>query len=316
MSFENLALSGGALRGISYIGVLRAFEELNILKYVRKIIGTSVGSFFGLMIVLGYNSKQLEKLFMRIETDQLIDINTENILSILDTFGLDTGKKLEDFLRILIKKKVGNPDITMKELYERTGKKLIFTAVNLDKNKIEFLDDITFPNLPVYLGVRMSCSVPIYYNVIKYDEEHYIDGGVLMNYPIEYFKGEIENTIGICTRDTASINKEISRFDNYLTRILSLMFYQINYLSYELYRKNTVFIETQNTNFIDTYISKEKKEYLIEQGYKKFVEWYDDYLGYYKFSEEKINGKVKEVLDREIYIVEFEIMDEWINNLD
>jgi predicted acylesterase/phospholipase RssA len=316
MSFSNLALSGGALRGLSYIGVIRAFEELNILKYFKNIIGTSVGSFFGLMIALGYTSKQLEKLFMRIETDQLMDINTDNIFSIFETFGFDTGKKIEDFIKILIKKKVDNPNITMKELYEKTHINLIFTAVNLDKNKIEYLDHITYPDLPVYLAVRMSCSIPIYYNVVKYNEQHYIDGGILMNYPIEYFKNEINDTIGICTRDTASINKEINRLDNYITRILSLMFFQINHLSYELYRPNTVFIETPNTNFIDTHISLENKIFLIEEGYKKCIEWIDNYLGYEYFTEDKIKEitlKVKKVIDKEFYIINFQ---DWIDRLD
>jgi len=266
------------------------------------------------MIAMGLNSKQLEKLFLHIETDQLIDINTDNILSINENYGLDTGKRIEDFIKIILQKKYNNPNITMNQLFLITNIHLTFTSVNLDSNQIEYINHINYPDLPVYLGIRMSSSVPLFYNVVKYNNQHFIDGGVLLNYPISYFKENLEDTIGICVRDNATINKSIDSFTNYISKILSLMLFQINNISFNQYSKNTILIETPNTHFIDTHITEENKLKLIQKGYDRFMEWYDDYIGNDLFMKlgynlENLIKKAQNIINNEIYIIEINDMN-------
>ncbi|MDD3732203.1 MAG: patatin-like phospholipase family protein, partial [candidate division Zixibacteria bacterium] len=48
-----LALSGGGARGLSTIGILKAFEEKNIK--VAAVAGTSIGSVVGGLYACGYS---------------------------------------------------------------------------------------------------------------------------------------------------------------------------------------------------------------------------------------------------------------------
>ena len=49
-----LTFSGGGIRGLSYIGCLKALEEFNILAQTECFVGTSVGAIFALLLNLGY----------------------------------------------------------------------------------------------------------------------------------------------------------------------------------------------------------------------------------------------------------------------
>ena len=44
--FTNIVLAGSQLKGIAYIGVIKAIEELNLVKDIKNICGVSSGSIF------------------------------------------------------------------------------------------------------------------------------------------------------------------------------------------------------------------------------------------------------------------------------
>ena len=63
---------GGAIRGMAYIGTIRALEELGIEYDI--IGGSSVGSVMAALIASGYKSYELENLFMKVNFDLFKDI--------------------------------------------------------------------------------------------------------------------------------------------------------------------------------------------------------------------------------------------------
>ena len=58
---------GGAIRGLAYIGTIRALEELGIEYDI--IGGSSVGSIFAALLACGYKSYELENLFIKVNID-------------------------------------------------------------------------------------------------------------------------------------------------------------------------------------------------------------------------------------------------------
>ena len=64
---------GGAVRGMAYIGTIRALEELGIEYDI--IGGSSVGSIFAALVACGYKSYELENLFMKVNFDLFKDIH-------------------------------------------------------------------------------------------------------------------------------------------------------------------------------------------------------------------------------------------------
>ena len=67
----------------------------------------------------------------------------------------------------MIKKKVDNDDITFKDLYRITNKKLIIVATNLNKRKTVFFNYKDTPNIPVIDAVLASLSIPIVFKPKK-----------------------------------------------------------------------------------------------------------------------------------------------------
>ena len=49
----NCIFGGGGIRGMAYIGVIKALKEFNI--EIESIAGSSVGSVFAFLYALGYN---------------------------------------------------------------------------------------------------------------------------------------------------------------------------------------------------------------------------------------------------------------------
>ena len=64
---------GGAIRGLAYVGAIRAMEELGIDFDI--IGGSSVGSIFATLRACGYKSYELEKLFLKVNFELFRDIH-------------------------------------------------------------------------------------------------------------------------------------------------------------------------------------------------------------------------------------------------
>jgi predicted acylesterase/phospholipase RssA len=54
---DTLYLSPGGIKGYSILGVISVLEKKQLLQYYKTIMGSSVGSIIGLLIIIGYNSK-------------------------------------------------------------------------------------------------------------------------------------------------------------------------------------------------------------------------------------------------------------------
>ena len=91
---KNLVFSGGGIKCISYIGVLKYLEENGLLEHVTDIVGSSGGAIFAFMVTIGYNYIDLSNLILQLDFDDLKDISTDNILNFFKSFGIDTGDKL------------------------------------------------------------------------------------------------------------------------------------------------------------------------------------------------------------------------------
>ena len=83
---------GGAIRGLAYVGAIRALEELNIEYDV--IGGSSVGSIFATLLACGYKSYELENLFMKVNFELFRDIH----LGFGKGLGLSKGEIFIDWL--------------------------------------------------------------------------------------------------------------------------------------------------------------------------------------------------------------------------
>ena len=132
---NGLALSGGGVKAISYIGVLKAFEENNIS--FDKIAGTSAGSIIASLYAGGFSSLEMIKIIKKnISKIKYVDIRSaldigKLILSFKykNILGLNNGKSLENIL---------HDTFIQKGIYNicQIEKELIIPAVNITNEKL------------------------------------------------------------------------------------------------------------------------------------------------------------------------------------
>lgn len=177
--YTTLYLGSGGLKGLAYIGCLKSFEDYNILKNINKIYGCSIGSLFGLLIILGYSSYELILEFQRdLDIRKYQDINADTVLNFTRSFGLDTGKKLEEMIKEHIRNKNCSPYITLNEFYKKYNIDFNILTTNITTGKPVIMNYKSHPDIPVWMAVRISCSLPGVFVPIKYKGDLYVDGGV------------------------------------------------------------------------------------------------------------------------------------------
>jgi len=271
MKYENLVLSGGGVKGYTYIGVMKAFEELNIKEKFKIIVGSSIGSFFALLMVLGYTSDKLITVFskMNISFGNLVSITENNIDDVLSNFvysyGMDSGEKIHNIIKIFIKNKIENSEISFKELYDYTNVELTIVLTNLTQNTTKYCNYINTPDMKVHLAVRASISLPFIFNPVIIDDIFYIDGGITNNLPIDYFsETDIKNTLGISL--TSLKTDKINSLTQYILGIFKcyIGFSEIEKIN--KYKDNILIIQ-QECSSIETEMTETEIQCLINEGY-------------------------------------------------
>jgi NTE family protein len=101
----------------------------------------------------------------------------------------------------IIDEKTGNSNITFEELYNKGFKDLYITATVLNHQKLVVLSRFTYPRMRVKDAVRISASIPFYFEAVFVNDEGKIikhpkkkdsltvmvDGGLVGNFPIHMF---------------------------------------------------------------------------------------------------------------------------------
>jgi predicted patatin/cPLA2 family phospholipase len=266
-----LVLSGGGIKGIAHVGVLAAFEELGMLDKFETFAGASVGSIMIALIAVGYTPKEIYEFIIKFDLGKL---RCMNVLGFLNSFGLDSGVRLEYIIKRLISSKGFDPEVTLGDLYDKTKKKIIFTTVCLNTKEVCYLSHETFPNIQLYKAVRMSISIPWFYTPVLYEDRLYIDGGCVDNYPIQLFADQISNVVGIYLVEHKDEIKEINDIETYTLRVLQCFMESITFNSKKGFEKYTIDVHMDAINIVDYGLNKTKKEELYKKGYDEVKSWY------------------------------------------
>ena len=270
---KNIVFSGAGLRIYTFLGFIKALNERDLLKNITSIIGTSSGSLIAVLCILDFSYNEIEEIILKINASNLKNINSENIINFFKDYGVDDGKNFERIITIILNIKVKNENITFKELYELTNKRLIITATCVNTMDIEYFDYQTTPDISIKKVLLMSISIPLIFKPVKLDNKFYVDGGLISHYPIDFFKDEKDETIGVLV--TSSLNKfmEINSIQDYIYNIMSCSFINLIKNCYNNYKENTVLVENNTVNFLDFNIEYNTKISLIEEGYKETIKF-------------------------------------------
>lgn len=192
-----LALSGGGARGLSQIGVLKAFEEAGIKPDL--IVGTSMGSIVGGMYAAGYTIEQVDSIARNTDWNDLLTLKTQSnrrdlfvdqkvtedraifslrldgLNPILPT-SFNDGQKLSNFLNII----AFNAPLHSETSFDLLVVKFRAVCTDLVTGNMVLMDRGSLSN-----ALRASSSVTFFLAPIKMDSLLLVDGGLVANIPVD-----------------------------------------------------------------------------------------------------------------------------------
>lgn len=249
----HLVLSGAGPYGLIQLGMLSSLA----LERPESIRGTSAGSFIAVLMSIG------------IPIDEIIEYIIKRPLH--KWFKLDLT--LHAFISENCFKELLSPlfhaydislTITMKELYELTNMNIYLYTTAVTDLKVVELHHLSHPDLPVLTAISMSSSIPFMFPPIFYEEDYYIDGGLLMHCP-----PSTEDSIVICMKHNAFL--DMSSSFTFATHLVYKTMDKLNI--YPTLGKIYMYEieDIVNANFWSDFLNQESKRIeMVEMG-KSFI---------------------------------------------
>jgi NTE family protein len=255
---RNLVFEGSGIRGIAYCGSLREMESLQMMQNIEKVGGTSAGAIMALAVSLGYSANEIEEMIGKMNFRKLNDgryFFAGGIRRTQKFFGWYRGVKMEKWLEEMIARKTGDPNTSFRTLSQKGFRDLYVTGTCLNKQDLVIFSKHTYPDMKIKDAVRISMSIPLYYEAVFIDKsgsiQHHprdtrgldimIDGGLIGNFPIRLFDSAgITNpaTLGFrIDSDDQIINDQthrklaplpVSRFSEYMNALYNMVIENLN----------------------------------------------------------------------------------------
>ncbi len=192
-----VALAGGGLKGVAYIGALKAFEDLGIK--IDFLSGTSSGSMAASLYAIGCTPDEMKKIIFE-SYKELVKIPKKPIISSVGTYitkkqlkleGLISGERVENLIQEAASKKNYNNineikiPLAIATVDTISTKECIFMSknYNLKNDHIDYIYDI-----PIGKAVRSSMAFPGIFTTSKFKKYNFIDGGTKDNLPVKVLK--------------------------------------------------------------------------------------------------------------------------------
>jgi NTE family protein len=205
--YRNLVMEGGGIKGVAYGGALIELENRGILPQIQRVGGTSAGAIQASLLSVGYSAEEISQIIANTPIEAFNDGGTffRAGKRFLEKFGWYEGKNFLETIDKLITERTNRPNLTFAQLHELAKtvpyRDLYVTGVNLTKQKLEVFSYETYPDMRICDAVRISMSIPLYYRSLSVNAKGkiienplpsdgcsvFVDGGLLMNYPIELF---------------------------------------------------------------------------------------------------------------------------------
>jgi NTE family protein len=200
-----LVLSGGGVRGMAHIGVLKALQEHGIDSH--RVSGTSVGALVGALYAQGTGVDDMLSFFK--ETP----LFRYNFFSFNKPGLLDTDRYIKIFESFW-------PDNS----FEALNKPLYVVATDLLEGR-----EVVFHKGELIRPLLASAALPPIFSPVKIGDRMFADGGIMNNFPLEPLSKKVNFVIGSNVSVVKKLSRRELRSSYQLTnRTTALMIYAIN----------------------------------------------------------------------------------------
>lgn len=183
-----LALSGGGIKSLCHVGVLKALEEEGLKPDI--ISGVSAGAVVAALYADGYTPDSILSLIHNVKYAEFFRLEVPH-------GGLFTLTGFKEYLDTLLHATT----------FEELKIPIRVVATDLDGGR-----SVVFEKGPLLDALVATCSVPILFNPYMINGVNYVDGGVLKNLPASVLRSDCNYLIGVSVGplDTQPYEKSIT----------------------------------------------------------------------------------------------------------
>jgi NTE family protein len=170
MEKRPFVLSGGGIRGVAHLGVLRAMGEAGI--FPGAISATSAGALVGALIADGRTPLEVRELVREELSKRRRFIRRPSLAS----------KRIENFLRSNLRH----------SRFEELPIPFHVAATDFEKGGQHI-----FHNGELVPALLASCAIPLIFPPVQVNGVHYVDGGISNNLPVEPFLAIMDQVVAV-----------------------------------------------------------------------------------------------------------------------
>lgn len=268
---------GGAVRGLAYVGAIKALKELDI--NIKTYAGSSVGSIVATLLAVGYNADEIKELLMEVNFELFRDLH----FGINKDFALSKGNVFTDWIREAIEKKFygnnyqkgENPPVRFCDI----NRNLIIITTDLNNFAPVEFSNFETPEFEIAAAVRISCSMPGLMTPVDINNTRLVDGDLLKGIPLWRLSKNInsqDSRVLEFRLEGENVRKDGNTFD-FLNSIYSCMTCASTDFIIDVFGENDKYdyikITTGGVIVIDFNMSSDLRNKLIDIGYKDSMDY-------------------------------------------
>lgn len=316
MAIKNLVFQGGGVKGIAYCGAIQVLQAQDLLRTVENVAGASAGAITAALLAVGASADEIQSIVGGTDFASFMDGRggvVGDTVRLVKHFGIYKGDEIEQWFRqqigTLTQRLTGTaqPDLTFAQLSALVAKEparfrnLYVVTTNLNRQTAEVFSAQTRPDVPLWQAVRMSMSIPLFFEAFHFNEDVYVDGGLSWNYPIDLFDGLMRDPVigkpamppevGVNTdtlgfslgtreqiqhleQDGTPPSVPVTGLESYAKALFGFMINAANRLRLDPdSMQRTVFIDNANVSTTDFTLSDELKQKLVDNGILATTAW-------------------------------------------
>ena len=205
--YQNLVFKGGGVRGIAYMGALEILDGYRIVENIERVAGTSAGAIAAALLSLRLSIQETKTLFNSLDLKKIPQSATkprrwnmpripeeENYRRFITKYGWYSSEYFYHWLEEVIADQcAGNGRATFADFQSRDFRDLYIVAANVSRQRPEIFSASHTPDVAVADAVRMSMSIPVFFESLRFDGksfgdgDYYVDGGLFDNFPMHIF---------------------------------------------------------------------------------------------------------------------------------
>ena len=195
---EHLVMSGAGTNGLVQLGLLHYLLDNNyfVLSNIKSIYGTSAGAIISILILIGVSVSEIKDYVIQRPWEKFFDISFQEK-------GIFQSTHLYDMVKPFMLAYDIPDTYTLLELYEKSGIDLHIFTTKINGLVCVDLNHITYPTITLSEVIMMTASVPVVFTPIKYNNEYYVDGGLINNCPLQSIQKQNYNPDSILIIDIA-----------------------------------------------------------------------------------------------------------------